>query len=150
MIQRIQTLFLLLVLLLSALLLRGELLGLSTGSSMLTIGFPGVSDSGGMILQQLWPLRIIMALVPLLTLVAILLYRRRTTQMRVVMMVLLLSLGIIILGSFYVLMLSRKIEFTVVWRVRAIFPLLMAILSWLAYRAILKDELLVKSYDRLR
>ena len=33
---------------------------------------------------------------------------------------------------------------------KTIFPLVSAILAWLAYRSILKDEILVKSYDRLR
>jgi len=70
--------------------------------------------------------------------------------MRVTMIVLLLSLGTLILGAFYVLMFDRKIDITILWKVRAVFPLVSAILAWLAHRAILRDELLVKSYDRLR
>ncbi len=150
MIQRIQTIFLLLVALLSGLMLGGDLLRLSTGSSMLTIGFKGLSDSGGNVLQQLWPLRVIIALVPLLALVAVFLYKRRMLQMRLVMLSLLLSLGTLILTGFYVLMLSRKVEFTIVWQMKIIFPLLSAIAAWLAYRAILSDEMKVRSYDRLR
>ena len=70
--------------------------------------------------------------------------------MRLTMVVLLLSLGTIILGAFYALAFDRKIDVTLVWTVKAVFPLLSAILAWLAYRAILRDEVKVRSYDRLR
>lgn len=70
--------------------------------------------------------------------------------MRITMFVLLLSLGTLILGAFYVLMFDRKIDVTVIWKVKAVFPLVAAILAWLAYRAIMKDDLKVRSYDRLR
>ena len=74
----------------------------------------------------------------------------RPLQMKITMGVLLLSLGVLILGAFYVIMFDRKIDVTVIWRVKVIFPLISAILAWMAYRSILKDELVVKSYDRLR
>ena len=90
------------------------------------------------------------ALVPLLALAAVFLYKKRSIQMRLTMFVLLLSLGTIILGAFYILMFDRKIDVTLVWKVRAVFPLVSAILAWLAYRGIMKDELIVGSYDRLR
>jgi hypothetical protein len=94
---------------------------------------------------------VILAVVPLLALVtAIFLYRKRSLQMRVTMVVLLLSLGTVILGAFYVLTFDRKIDVNIVWTVKAVFPLLSAILAWLAYSAILRDEVRVRSYDRLR
>lgn len=151
MIQRIQTLFLFGVAVLSGLMLTGDLVMMDSGSGTLfSINFMGLSEEGGGILQRLWPLTFLLALVPVLSLVAIFLYRRRPLQMRVTMIVLLLSLGTLILGAFYVLMFDRKIEITILWKVRAVFPLVSAILAWLAHRAILRDELLVKSYDRLR
>jgi len=61
-----------------------------------------------------------------------------------------LSLGVLILGAFYVIMFDRKIDVTVIWKVKVVFPLISALLAWMAYRSILKDELVVKSYDRLR
>jgi len=151
MIQRIQTLFLLGVAVLSGLMLTGDLIMMDSGSGTLfSINFTGLTEEGGRILQRLWPLTFLLALVPVLALVALFLYRKRTLQMRVTMIVLLLSLGTLLLGAFYVVMFERKIDITVLWKVRALFPLVSAILAWLAYRAILKDELLVKSYDRLR
>ena len=70
--------------------------------------------------------------------------------MKITMLVLLLSLGALILGAFYVIMFDRKIDVTVIWKIKVIFPLISAILAWMAYRSILKDDLKVKSYDRLR
>jgi hypothetical protein len=151
MIQRIQTLFLLGVAVLSGLMLTGDLVMMVSGSGTLfSINFMGLTDEGGDILQRLWPLTFLLALVPALAIVALLLYRKRPLQMRVTMIVLLLSLGTVFLGAFYVVMFDRKIDITVLWKVRALFPLVSAILAWLAYRAIFRDELLVKSYDRLR
>ena len=70
--------------------------------------------------------------------------------MRITMIILLLSLGTLIMGAFYVIMFDRKIDVTIIWKIKVIFPLVSAILAWLAYRAILRDDLMVKSYDRLR
>jgi hypothetical protein len=151
MIQRIQTLFLLAVAVLSGLLLTGNLVQLSTpGGTLFNLGFSGLSDGNGEVIQRLWPLTVILAIVPLMALTAIFLFKKRTLQMRLTMGMLLLSLGTVILGAFYVLTFDRKIDVTVVWTVKAVFPLLSAILSWLAYRAILRDEIRVRSYDRLR
>lgn len=151
MIQRIQTLFLLAVVLFSGLMLSGDIIRLTAGTgTMFSMSFMGMGDQGGQIIQRLWPMTAILAIVPLLALIAIFLFRNRPLQMRITMMVLLLSLGTIILGAFYLLMFDRKIDITIIWRIRALFPLISAILAWLAYRAILKDEIRVKSYDRLR
>lgn len=151
MIQRTQTLFLLAVAILSGLMLNGDLIILNTGTGTLfTMSFLGLGEQGGEIIQQIWPLKVILALVPILSLVAIFLYRKRPLQMRVTMLVVLLSLGTLILGAFYILMFDRKIDVTIVWKVKSIFPLISAILAWLAYRAILRDDIRVRSYDRLR
>jgi len=150
MIQRIQTLFLLGVAVLSGLMLTGDIVMMDSGSgTVFSIGFHGLAEEGGVILQRLWPLTFLLALVPLLALVALFLYRKRPLQMRITMIVLLLSLGTLMLGAFYVVMFDRKIDITLMWKVKVVFPLVSAILAWLAHRAILRDELLVKSY-RLR
>jgi peptidoglycan/LPS O-acetylase OafA/YrhL len=117
---------------------------------LFTISFAGLGEEGGGTVQHLWPLSVMMVIVPLLALIAIFLFKRRQLQMRVTMLVLLLSLGTLILGAFYIIMFDRKIDITVIWQVNAIFPLISAILAWLAYRYILKDDLMVRSYDRLR
>ncbi len=151
MIQRIQTLFLIAAAVLSGLMMTGDLLLLNNGTgTIFSLGFSGLGEADGDPVQRLWPLTVIIAIVPLLAFTAIFLYRKRSIQMRIAMMALLLSLGTILLGAYYVYMFDRKIDVTIIWKVRSIFPLVSAILAWLAYRSILKDEILVKSYDRLR
>ncbi len=151
MIQRIQTLFLLAVVVFSGMMLTGDLILMSTGTGTLfNMSFTGLSAQGGKVMQHIWPMTAILALVPLLALVAIFLYKKRRLQMRVTMLVLLLSLGTLILGAFYILMFDRKIDVTIIWKVKAVFPLISAIFAWLAYRAIVKDDIRVRSYERLR
>lgn len=151
MIQRIQTLFLFAVLVLSSLMLTGDLIKMDNGTGTLfTISLKGLGEAGGETNQRLWPLSLILGIVPLLTIAAIFLYKNRPLQMKMTLLVLLLSLGVLILGAFYVIMFDRKIDVTVIWKIKVIFPLISAILAWMAYRSILKDDLKVKSYDRLR
>ncbi|TNF39064.1 MAG: DUF4293 family protein [Bacteroidetes bacterium] len=151
MIQRIQTLLLLAVALFSGLMLTGDIISLTAGNgTVFSMRFMGMGEQGGEIIQRLWPMTVILAIVPLLALIALFLFRNRQLQMRLTMMVLLLSLGTIILGAFYILMFDRKIDVTIIWKIRVLFPAVSAILAWLAYRAILKDEIRVRSYDRLR
>jgi len=151
MIQRIQTLYLIAAAVLSGLLMTGDLMLLTNNTGTLfSMGFRGLGEADGDPFQPLWPLTVIIAVVPLLALTAIFLYRKRSLQMRLTMMILLLSIGTLILGAYYVYMFDRKLDVTMVWKIKSIFPLVTAILAWLAYRGILKDELLVKSYDRLR
>jgi hypothetical protein len=151
MIQRIQTLYLIAAAVLSGLLMTGDLMIMENGAdTVFTIGFKGLGVSGGELIQRLWPLTVIIGMVPLLAFVAVFLYRRRSLQMRVTMLVLLLSLGTLILGAFYIIMFDRKMDISLIWKIKAVFPLISAILAWLAYHSILKDEMLVRSYDRLR
>ena len=142
---------LLAVALVSGLMLTGDIIRLTAGNgTVFSMRFMGMGEQGGEIIQRLWPMTVILAVVPLLALIALFLFRNRQLQMRLTMMVLLLSLGTIILGAFYILMFDRKIDVTIIWKIRVLFPAVSAILAWLAYRAILKDEIRVRSYDRLR
>lgn len=142
---------LLAVALFSGLMLTGDIISLTAGNgTVFSMRFMGMGEQGGEIIQRLWPMTVILAIVPLLAIIALFLFRNRQLQMRLTMMVLLLSLGTIILGAFYILMFDRKIDVTIIWKVRVLFPAVSAILAWLAYRAILKDEIRVRSYDRLR
>jgi len=151
MIQRIQSVFLLAVAVLSGLLMAGDLIILDNGTGTLfSVSFAGLGEVGGKFLQRLWPLSVIIALVPAMALVAIFLFKKRNLQMRVTMFIVLLSIGTLILGAFYIYMFDRKIEVSLIWKVKALFPLISAILAGLAYRKILQDDLLVRSYDRLR
>ena len=70
MIQRIQTLFLLAAAVLSGLMLKGELVRMGTDAgTFFSIDFMGLTDSRGEVIQHLWPLTVLLALVPLLALI---------------------------------------------------------------------------------
>ncbi len=69
MIQRIQTLFLIAILVLSGLMLTGDLVKMDNGTgTIFTISFAGLGEEGGEIIQHLWPLSVILVIVPLLAL----------------------------------------------------------------------------------
>ena len=57
MIQRIQTLFLIAILVLSGLMFTGDLVKMDNGTgTVFTISFAGLGEKGGEIIQHLWPL----------------------------------------------------------------------------------------------
>ena len=79
MIQRIQTLFLIAAAVLSGLLMTGDLLLLNNGTgTIFSLGFSGLGEADGDPVQRLWPLTVIITIVPLLALTAIFLYRKRS------------------------------------------------------------------------
>jgi hypothetical protein len=153
MIQRIQSVFLLIAAVLSALLLSGTLMEMKDiFGNHYTLGFltMTVSIDGKEQVQNLWPLAVIIVAVPLASLISIFLYKNRRLQMKFTMASLLLSLGTIFVAGFYLIMLGKKIEMNYIWHIKAILPLIAAVLFWLAYKAIQKDEEKVRSLDRIR
>lgn len=128
MIQRIQTLYLLICLVLSAVCLYFEI-GLENHS---------------------WALTAIMGITCVLEFMDIFLFRRRALQMRVC------TFCIILLVGWYLAMLAFAYiqgdglvgEYRP--KVWAAIPAINAILLYLAFRGILRDEMLVRSLDRLR
>jgi len=153
MIQRIQSLYLFFAAVLSALLLTGTLMEMkdifgniyTMGAFNMTVTIEGKTQ-----VQSLLPLAIIIAAVPLACLVSVFLFRNRHLQMKFTLASLLLALGSLFVASFYVIMLGKKIEMSYIWHIKTLFPLAEALLCWLAYRAIKKDEEKVRSMDRIR
>lgn len=153
MIQRIQSLFLLAAAIISGLLLTGNLMVMNdifSNSYVLNFFSLTVNMENHSQVQKLLPLSIILVSVPVMCLVSIFIYKNRKLQMKVTMVSLLLAIGSFLLAALYIIMLGKKIELTYVWQIKAAFPILTAILCWLAYRSIQKDEEKVRSLDRLR
>lgn len=97
------------------------------------------------------PLALLVFLTGALNFVNIFLFNRRIIQMRLC----LISLGMLILilltMIFYYFMIRNSLDHKLHFlRMAAGFPFLGIIFNFLAYRAIQQDEMLVKSYDRLR
>ena len=155
MIQRIQTLYLAVAAALSGFLLKGPIVRLvGDANETYELNFKGICsvDSGVVrdVIEKSLPLTIILIAVPVLFLMAIFLYRRRKLQIRVTVFSTLLLIGAFLIMLFYIFYTSLKLDAELIFNIKLTFPIIGAILGYLAFRNILKDELLIKSYDRIR
>lgn len=99
---------------------------------------------------SVWALFVLLLLGAIFPLVAVFLFKRRMLQVRLAMFSGLLLIGYyIVLGVFVYLFKSRyDADFTIHWSVA--FPAVSLILEYLAFRSIMADEMIVRSLDRLR
>ena len=150
MIQRIQTLYLLLVVVL------GTLLCVFSPVQFL---LPEAIEYVSLLAMDKWPLAVITMAVPVLALMTIFLFKRRLLQARLNIMNVVLCLGYYALLALYIAYVVKGYEmigdaslagadwYLNVW---AGIPLVNVVLLMMATRRILKDEALVRAADRLR
>jgi hypothetical protein len=155
MIQRIQTVYLFLTTLLSLLFLKGSILTFSDESdSLIKITFRGIlraSDGQGyQLIEKLLPLSVIIIIIPVLCLAAIMFFKNRKIQKLLVLILIVMVAGLIVVSGFYSLTIITTYSSVVTPGIKMLIPVIMLILSFLAYRGITKDDNLIKSYDRLR
>ena len=79
---------------------------------------------------------------------AILSFRNRTRQIRVIVFAILFLLGVI--GMFYFFTYFSFSGSKISFKMGAVFPMVAIILDYLAIRAVGKDEALIRSIDRIR
>jgi len=97
------------------------------------------------------PLALLVFITGALNFVNIFLFSRRLLQIRLCVVSTVLLVMILLAMLYYYIMIRNSMEHTLhVFRVASIFPILGIIFNFLAYRAIHQDEMLVKSYDRIR
>ncbi len=153
MIQRIQTLYLFVSFILMLMMFFFPLAELlPQGGETYTFRFDGLyyQDSTTIYYQAIPPI-ILLSVITLLNFITIFLYKRRIIQMRISFINILLMLGYVGLLYFYVSDFSNRLEAeTVSYRIFDVFPVAAAILTYLAIRAIGKDEALIRSIDRIR
>jgi hypothetical protein len=155
MIQRIQSLYLTFVLLLPLLFFRGGVLNFVDGSGktidlMLT---GDLTDQEGLIIKQvanIWPITAILILTTSLSLITILLFKNRKIQLFLAILLIVMSAGLLIALSWFAFSVTNSCKLTIIPGFKMAIPALILVFSILAYRRILKDDRLVKSYDRLR
>ena len=151
MIQRIQTLYLFAAAALMVTALLTPLAYFAAGADEYTLRAFSLSGSG--MTQSTIYMGIVMALAAV-PLVNIFFFKRRMLQIRLCAVELVLLLGsVAFIGIYYYLstrMVSQAEFHTQGFRIAAVFPLVSLVLDYLAMRAIFKDELLVKSLDRIR
>lgn len=97
-----------------------------------------------------WAMFALLLLVALVPFVAIFLFKRRMLQVRLSVFSGLILIGYyIVFGTFVYVFKSRyDADFTMNWTVA--FPAVALILDYLAFRNIMKDELMIRSLNRLR
>lgn len=152
MIQRIQSLYLLLTAILMGILCflpYGEFL---KGSYVYELSVWGISTTGeaGEIIAATTPMGILAVLSTLLPFVTIFLYKFRYLQARLCIVEIVLLLGMLIYLGMYIYRGWSTVADKFVFSVIDLFPLLGILFSYLAYKGIIRDITLVKSLDRIR
>jgi len=150
MIQRIQTLYLLAVVILGIVLIWQPVVQLVTPESAEELQIWELSALGGAPLQGLWGLLLTTVLIPVLALVDIFLYKKRILQARLNIFTVMLCLGYYGVLAIYIWL--AKLSMDVEWHILpwAAIPLICMVLTIMATRRILKDEALVRAADRIR
>jgi len=150
MIQRIQTLYLLAVVILGTVLIWLPVVQLVTPEEAEMLQVWELGALGGAPLQGLWGLLLTTILIPALALVDIFLYKKRILQARLNIFLVMLCLGYYGVLALYIWL--AKMSMNVEWHILpyASFPLICMVLTLMATRRILKDEALVRAADRIR
>lgn len=155
MIQRIQSLYLSMTTLISLLFLKGNILKFINNEGIwYAVTFSGLGQITGEnkfeLVSTMVPLSVMFILIPLISLIAVLLFRYRKIQLRATLFLIILSLMLVAATAYYGISVIRDYDVSLVPGYKMFLPLLILILALLAYRSIKKDEELVRSYDRLR
>ena len=137
MIQRIQTLYLIMTILLSVLFLTGRMIVIEKDAEVIHQG-------------MIVPLAVTAALIALISTVSIFLYKNRKQQMKLAIILIILSSVLTAALVIYGFILTSQNGGRIRLNLSIILPFPMIITSLLSYRGIKKDEELVRSYDRLR
>lgn len=150
MIQRVQTIYLLISSILSALLVYLHIGTLKIDDTFYKMEAMGMTAADGTIVNPTWAILILVALTALLPLIAIFLYKKRVLQMRMTNFSTLLTIAVIGLFAYYIYTFldNSFVGFSPSFYLS--FPFIVIILNYLAARRIAIDDRLVKSLDRLR
>ncbi|OFX18597.1 MAG: hypothetical protein A2041_03370 [Bacteroidetes bacterium GWA2_31_9b] len=152
MIQRIQTVFFFVITILMGSIFffpYAELL--VQNDQIYTFNFNGLFLDGkeGFYLQTVPPI-ILLSIITLISFVSIFLYKKRILQMRINVINLVLMLGYVGLNYYYIKNFSAQLNGIISYNFIVIFPFISVILTYLAIRAVGKDEALIRSLDRIR
>lgn len=160
MIQRIQTLYLLLVVALGITLCFVPVVQFVTPDGaevvraweLTALGMTEttVTELPAIELNGLWGLLLASALIPVLALVDIFLYNKRLLQARLNIFTIMLCLGYYGVLAIYIYLAKLVIDVDVYVMGWACLPLVCLVLTVMATRRILKDEAMVRAADRLR
>lgn len=157
MLQRVQTLYLMAVTLLMVVTLIFPLVFIGVDGHQVTLSAFSISDAEGTLSHVSAWLGGVLTLAAVLPFVTIFLYKNRPLQIRLCGVECVLLIGAVALVAAFTYTICNNIfaEFDITWanivfRFPILMPIVSVILTPLAMRAILRDELLVRSLDRIR
>jgi hypothetical protein len=154
MIQRIQSLYLLIAVILVGVLFFVPVAGLSgKDGNLFWVYLSGVVSEGtanGVINEKSWPLLIYACLVLVMLVWTIFRYGNRALQIRLSYISILLLAGLTALIYYYVWNSQISLGGIYSLKIYFSFPLVSAVFVYLAIKGIAKDEKLIKSIDRIR
>jgi hypothetical protein len=125
-----------------------------TGKTFYQFDLTGIYEGMGNTakkIESVLPLRFLVIVTTALSLITIFFYKRRILQLRICIFNLLLLIGFYGLFLFYFFHMKNQLDVSVTdLKITIVFPMIAFILVFLATRGIRKDELLVRSYNRIR
>jgi hypothetical protein len=153
MIQRIQSLYLLIITALMVTMMFLPLATLQQGTMLFNFDVTGLStvETQSQLLYPTWGLFILTAVISLISLITIFLFRKRILQIRLSVFNALLMIGFYALFIFSIVTVKNHIPgCSMSIKLALSFPVICLILDYLAIRNIGADETLVRSLERLR
>jgi len=154
MIQRIQTIWLLISALSSGFLMKGGILNFisKTGQKYSTC-FSGIyrfNNISKEVITNLLPLAIVIILILLLSVVSMLLFKKRRIQKILTLIVTVFSICLILILAHSSIIFMKNYNTQLVPGIKMFLPIIILVSTIFAYRGISRDEKLIKSYNRLR
>lgn len=155
MLQRIQTIYLLVIVILSGItLFVPNAQFLSNPNNIDYIfnlrGLYGVTENAKILLQDVWALTAIKVLITFIAFYTIFVYKKRILQIRLTIFNMVLMMGYYPILFIYLWLIKSNFKIDYLIGFVSIFHVINIVLSILAIRAIGRDEALVKSLNRLR
>ena len=155
MIQRIQTLYLLAATALMALVFFLPLMGSSTEQGTSLFYSYKLVDSEGISTSSPWYLMFLVLMAGVIPFGTIFRYKNRLLQIRMCVVSMVLMGGSIAMLAFYcyrfyTLFAAQSEVFAASFKLTLLCPFAALLFTWLAMRAIFRDEMLVRAADRIR
>ncbi|HQB27976.1 MAG TPA: DUF4293 domain-containing protein [Paludibacter sp.] len=155
MLQRIQTIYLLLTVILISLMFFLPIAGLQNVQDgiIYELNYKGLFElnvSGNTFVANVWMLTALMVMIPSLALITIFLFKKRFLQIRLIIFNIVLMAGYYGMLFIYLWQYGKSLSAKLFVEIPSAFPLVCIILNILAIRAIARDEALIRSLNRLR
>ncbi len=150
MLQRIQTVYLLITGIALSLLFFFPFIEFVAGDSIYSLIYRGLYSVDNKLVFATFPLAILSAITVITTFINSFLFKNRKLQMRLCIINTFLMIGLIVLISYYTYIALSEITAVAHYSFPLIIPIIGIILTLMARRGIKKDEKLVRSLDRIR